>query len=48
MELDGKLHPLSKMKHEAPEERQAGVPPVLTRAAAAAVSIYDTRDAPSR
>mmetsp|Transcript_81680 Transcript_81680/g.132398 ORF Transcript_81680/g.132398 Transcript_81680/m.132398 type:complete len:291 (+) Transcript_81680:781-1653(+) len=36
MELDGKLHPLSKMKHEAPEERQAGVPPVLTRAAAAA------------
>ena len=36
MNMDGKKHPLYKIKQFAPEERQAGAPPMLTQAAAAA------------
>jgi len=36
MELDGKQHPLHDMKSYAPEERQAGAAPALTKASAAA------------
>ena len=32
-----------QMKHETPEERQASVLPVLTRATTAAVSMFYTR-----
>ena len=33
-QIDGKQHPLNKMKSFAPEERQAGAPLMLTKEAA--------------